>query len=171
MQNGLPSLQGKILSTAVLEFGNVTKCNQKLKDTLQTLRMTYHNGHRALALHFAVTFSTCGDMSDIVLLRSMLRLPVTANVVPSSPILITLMMEAIRFSKKSVLTRSTRRHIPGNGMLHSHRRENLKSYMSVLLQSRPVGVQERNCRCDGAVETACESTSLNYLYLRLTKPP
>jgi hypothetical protein len=34
----------------------------------------------------------------LVLLRSELRLLVTANVLPSSPILVTLMMEAIRFS-------------------------------------------------------------------------
>jgi hypothetical protein len=33
-----------------------------------------------------------------VFLRSVHRLLVTANVVPSSPILVTLMMEALRFS-------------------------------------------------------------------------
>jgi hypothetical protein len=40
----------------------------------------------------------------------------------------TLKMEAMRFSGTSVHTRSTRRHIPENDILHSHRRENLKSY-------------------------------------------
>jgi hypothetical protein len=40
----------------------------------------------------------------------------------------TLMMEAIRSSETSVHTGSTRRHIPEDGFLHSHRRENLKSY-------------------------------------------
>jgi hypothetical protein len=39
----------------------------------------------------------------------------------------TLKMEAIRSSETSVHTRSTRRHIPEDGILHSHRRENLKS--------------------------------------------
>jgi hypothetical protein len=39
----------------------------------------------------------------------------------------TLKMEAIRSSEMSVHTRSTRRHIPEEGILHSHRRENLKS--------------------------------------------
>jgi hypothetical protein len=39
----------------------------------------------------------------------------------------TLKMEAIRSSKTSVHTRPTRRHIPEYGILHSHRRENLKS--------------------------------------------
>jgi hypothetical protein len=54
---------------------------------------------------------------------------VTANVVPISQILVTLMMEALRFSVRQVLTRSTRRNIPVGGILHSHRRENLKYYM------------------------------------------
>jgi hypothetical protein len=40
----------------------------------------------------------------------------------------TLKMEAIRSSETSIHRRSTRRHIPEDGILHSHRRENLKSY-------------------------------------------
>jgi hypothetical protein len=57
-------------------------------------------------------------------LRSVLRLLVTANV-NSSPIFVTLMMEAIRSSEMSVLTRAKWRNIPEDGILHSHRRENL----------------------------------------------
>jgi hypothetical protein len=38
-------------------------------------------------------------------LHSVLQFLVTANVVPSSPILVTLMMEAIRSSEMSVVTR------------------------------------------------------------------
>jgi hypothetical protein len=64
----------------------------------------------------------------LVFLRSVLRLLVAANVVPSSPIFVTLMMEAIHSSETSVLRRAARRHIPENGILHSYRREDLKSY-------------------------------------------
>jgi hypothetical protein len=49
-------------------------------------------------------------------------------VVPSSPIIVTLMMQALSSFETSVITRATRRNDTENAILHSHRRENLKSY-------------------------------------------
>jgi hypothetical protein len=62
---------------------------------------------------------------------SLYRLLVTANVVLSSPILVILMMEELRSSETSVLTRASWYNILEYGILHSHRRGNLKSYIAL----------------------------------------
>jgi hypothetical protein len=51
------------------------------------------------------------------ILHSRHHLLVTANVVPSSLILVTLMMQALGSSETSVLTRGTERNTPGDGIL------------------------------------------------------
>jgi hypothetical protein len=81
-----------------------------------TLAVT--NIQRTLRLH-AVTY--------VVFLRSVRRLLVTSNVVPSPPILATLMMEVICSPETSVLTRATRFNNPEYGILHTHSREIIKS--------------------------------------------
>jgi hypothetical protein len=68
-------------------------------------------------------------------LRSVLQLPVTANSVPSSLILSTVMMEAIRSSEMSVTTGAMRHHIPEEDILHSHNPEDPKSYFEITSQS------------------------------------
>jgi hypothetical protein len=61
---------------------------------------------------------------------NMLRLLANADVIPTSLVVFTLNMEAIRYSEKSVLARAKGRNIPENDILHSHRRENLKTYLT-----------------------------------------
>jgi hypothetical protein len=50
---------------------------------------------------------------------------------PSSPILSILMTEAVSSFETSILRGVTRRHIPEDGIVPSHRRENFKSHIAL----------------------------------------
>jgi hypothetical protein len=67
---------------------------------------------------------------QVPILRSVRRLLVTASVVPSSPSFVILMKEALSSTETSVLTRATQRNISEDTILHSHHRENPKSYFA-----------------------------------------
>jgi hypothetical protein len=68
------------------------------------------------------TISELGTMllvasKQALFIRSVLQLLVTVSVVPSSPIAVTLMMEAINSSVTSARTRARQHHIPEDGIL------------------------------------------------------
>jgi hypothetical protein len=87
-----------------------------------------------------IRVKTIGELGTLVVTsnrskprrNSISSIPVSADVVPSSLTLVTLMMAAIRSYETSILTKATRCNISEGGILHSYRRENLKSYTEII---------------------------------------
>jgi hypothetical protein len=61
--------------------------------------------------------ASSGMLLHVALVRTDVWELVTASVVPSSPILVTLMKKALSSSETSVLTRATRSNIPEDDIL------------------------------------------------------
>jgi hypothetical protein len=66
-----------------------------------------------------------------------LSFSMVTRIVELRTILVALLKETLNFAETSVLTRATRRNIPDDAILLSHRSENLKSYVSINLSFTP----------------------------------
>jgi hypothetical protein len=102
--------------TAPRSYPAKRKIRENLENSFSTWRMVSSGMLRRVAL-------VRTDVSD-ELLASIIRVTRIREI---GTLLVTLMMEGLSSSETSILTRATRRNVPEDAILHSHRRENFKS--------------------------------------------
>jgi hypothetical protein len=87
-------------------------------DVLRRVALVRINVSRELSASI-IRVTINGEIRTSVFLRSVCRLVVTANYVPSTLILVTMTKEVLSSSETSVLTRATRRNIQEEGNLRN----------------------------------------------------
>jgi hypothetical protein len=107
---------------------------ERIASINRVTRPSYGMLRRVVLVRTDVSKELIASINRVAIIGELGTLAVTSNrsnVVPTSPILVTPMMKAIRSSETSVLTRATRHKIPEDGILHSHRCQNRKSYIAL----------------------------------------
>jgi hypothetical protein len=96
-----------------------------------TLVETDVSGELSASIIRVTRIGEIGTTLTVISNRRKLQRNHMTNVVTSSPILVTLIIEALSSSETLVLISATRRNISEDGIIHSHSSENLKSYICV----------------------------------------
>jgi hypothetical protein len=112
---------GKFLSTIYPFIAQQILCRMASSGMLCRMALARTDVSEELSASF-IRVTRFGELGTTLAVtsnrRTMLRLLVTANVVPSSPILVTLVKEALSSSETSVLTRTTQCNTPEDAILH-----------------------------------------------------
>jgi hypothetical protein len=96
-----------IRMTRIGELGTTSAVTSNRHTLRRNTKLYYSKAYRNTMLYYSTVF-----------LHSVRQLLVTANVVPSSLIYVSLMMGALHFSRMLVLTRGTQRNIPEDSVLY-----------------------------------------------------